>query len=81
MKDGDQIDPASIRMVVAGRTYRIGLRVLTPEGPATVTGFDPGEVADILVTLDSTGEEVSTSWKYAELQPLVCPGGAGIVAP
>lgn len=65
-KDGDRIDPLSIRLRVGDREYRIGLRVMTPEGLGTVTGFDMNDYYDIGVTLDSTGKEVYTTWEYAE---------------
>ena len=73
-KDGDVIDPLSIRYSVAGRAYRCGTRVLTPEGLATVTAFDPGAAYDIGVTLDSTGKTVYTTWRYAEPQQEVDDG-------
>lgn len=73
-KDGDVIDPLSIRYTVGGREYRIGVRVMTPEGLATVTAFDPGQAYDIGVTLDSTGALVYTTWQYAEPQQEVDDG-------
>lgn len=68
MKDGDRFDPASIRLRIGGREYKIGTRVWTPEGSATVTGFDPTteDGNDIGVTLDGTTEEIYTTWEYAE---------------
>lgn len=69
VRRGEQVDPASLRYRIAGREYKIGTRVQTPEGPATVTALDPGEDHDIGVTLDSTGELVWTTWRYAEPQP------------
>lgn len=65
---GERIDPLSIRYTVAGRVYWIGLRVMTPEGLATVTAFDPLAEYDIGVTLSSTGAEVYTTWRYADPQ-------------
>lgn len=65
-KDGDRIDPMSIRLRVGDREYRLGLRVMTPEGLGTVTGFDMNDYYDIGVTLDNTGEEVYTTWEYVE---------------
>jgi hypothetical protein len=64
--NGQRIDPMSIRLTIAGREYRIGQRVMTPEGMATVTAFDMQAEYDIGVTLDSTGELVYTTWRYAE---------------
>jgi hypothetical protein len=52
-------------LTIHGREYYIGLRVNTPGGLATVTGFNPGAMFDILVTLDHTGETVYTTWMYA----------------
>jgi hypothetical protein len=64
--EGQRLDPMSIRLTIAGREYRIGQRVMTPEGMATVTAFDPQAEYDIGVTLDSTGALVYTTWRYAE---------------
>lgn len=67
--DAQLIDPASLRYEIAGREYRIGTRVMTPEGLGTVTAFDPGADQDIGITLDATGELVWTDWRYADAPP------------
>lgn len=68
MKEGQEIDPASIRYRVAGREYRIGTRVLTPGGAGVVEAFDPGEYYDIGILLDGQADLIWTTWEYAEPQ-------------
>ena len=64
--DGELIDPASIRLTVAGREYRIGMRVQTNLGQGTVTAFDPTEYFDIGVTLDGETDVLYTHWQNAD---------------
>lgn len=56
------IDPASLRYTIGGQTYRIGQRVSTPGGAATVTWFDLDAFNAIVVTLDSDGSDWRGSW-------------------
>ncbi|HWP90066.1 MAG TPA: hypothetical protein VNM70_19455 [Burkholderiales bacterium] len=58
--NGQRIDPASIRFYANGHEYRIGQRVMTDRGPATITAFDPESYCDIGVTLDGSEEELYT---------------------
>lgn len=51
------VDPASIWYRCAGKVYRIGMRVETPGGRATVTWFDLDAFCPIVVTLDSDASE------------------------
>ena len=64
--NGQRIDPASIRLRANGYEYRIGMRVMTDRGPATITGFDPESYCDIGVTLDGQSEELYTVAQNAE---------------